>query len=160
MPLQTKLCNHVSPRLQQNWMQMPPNCMNCGTPWPLPCILQNGNQFDPSQSVWVLLMHVSECKSRLVMQGAMYAALCLPMDRSYPQLRISSRRLPDLIGQRFVVRVDDWPATSTFPNAHLVRILGPLSDLRCSIYCPSACCLSTALWHQVLLRAPSLCLAD
>ncbi|KAK9833762.1 hypothetical protein WJX74_005180 [Apatococcus lobatus] len=62
--------------------------------------------------------------------GSMYAALCLPMDRSYPQLRISSRRLPDLLGQRFVVRIDDWPATSTFPNAHLVRVLGPLNDLR------------------------------
>lgn len=69
------------------------------------------------------------------MQGAMYAALCLPMDRSYPQLRLSSRRLRDLLGQRFVVRIDDWPATSTYPNAHLVRVLGPLNDLRQAVDC-------------------------
>ncbi|KAK9868213.1 hypothetical protein WJX84_011417 [Apatococcus fuscideae] len=82
--------------------------------------------------------------------GVMYAALCLPMDRSYPQLRLSSRRLPDLIGQRFVVRIDDWPATSTYPNAHLLRVLGPLSDLRTE---GEAILVSTGISHPAFSAA-------
>jgi Dis3-like cold-shock domain 2 (CSD2) len=58
------------------------------------------------------------------------AVICVPMDRRLPLMRLRSRRLRDLLGQRFVVRLDEWPAGSAYPAAHLVRVLGPLNDLK------------------------------
>lgn len=34
---------------------------------------------------------------------------------------------------RFVVRIDNWPSDSQYPNGHLVRILGPIGDLETEI---------------------------
>jgi len=58
------------------------------------------------------------------------AVVCVPLDRRLPRMRLRSRRLLSLVGQRFVLRVDAWPAGSQFPAAHLQRVLGPLNDLR------------------------------
>ena len=58
------------------------------------------------------------------------AVICIPLDRRLPRMRLRSRRLGSLVGQRFVLRVDAWPAGSQFPSAHLQRILGSVNDLR------------------------------
>jgi exoribonuclease R len=52
------------------------------------------------------------------------------MDQRLPKLRLRSRKLPKLAGQRFVVRVDRWPQDSKYPVCHFVHALGPLNDLR------------------------------
>ena len=72
------------------------------------------------------------------------AVVCVPLDRRLPRMRLRSRRLSSLVGQRFVLRVDAWPAGSQLPSAHLQRVLGPLNDLRSVEYAgePDA-------WHLV-----------
>ena len=57
------------------------------------------------------------------------AVICFPLDRRLPRLRLRSRQVHSLVGQRFVLRVDTWPAGSMYPAAHLQRVLGPLNDL-------------------------------
>lgn len=60
------------------------------------------------------------------------AVLCMPMDRRLPLLRLRSRQLLQLVGQRFVVRVDSWQRDSRHPSCHFVRTLGALNDMRCA----------------------------
>jgi exoribonuclease R len=71
------------------------------------------------------------------------AALFLPVDAKLPPVRISSRcafprpeswlspysslslrRIEELLGKRVLVAVDHWPAWSSLPFGHYVRILG------------------------------------
>jgi exosome complex exonuclease DIS3/RRP44 len=47
------------------------------------------------------------------------------MDRRAPKVRLLTRRAHHLIGQRLVIRVDRWRAGSRYPEAHVVRALGP-----------------------------------
>ena len=62
--------------------------------------------------------------------GRQEAVLCAPMDRRLPLLRLRTRRGPELVGNRFLLRLDAWPPGSYFPEAHLVHILGGLGDLQ------------------------------
>ena len=57
------------------------------------------------------------------------AVLCVPIDRRLPRVRLRTRRVAALLGQRFVLRVDRWERNSRFPEGHLVRLLGPVGDL-------------------------------
>lgn len=61
------------------------------------------------------------------------AVLCTPMDRRLPPLRLRSRRLLPLVGQRFVVAVDAWQRDSKYPSCHFVRTLGAINDMRCAL---------------------------
>eukprot|EP00887_Chlorella_sp_A99_P003744 scaffold7.g3744.t1 len=58
------------------------------------------------------------------------SVLCVPVDRRLPKLRLRSRQLHRLLGQRLVLRLDGWERGSSYPHGHLVRVLGPLNDLR------------------------------
>jgi len=58
------------------------------------------------------------------------AVIITAMDRRLPRARLRTRRGPELVGRRFVVRLDAWPAGSRYPAAHLVRVLGDLGDLQ------------------------------
>lgn len=58
------------------------------------------------------------------------AVLCIPLDRRLPKTRLRSRELHRLAGQRFIVRLGDWPAASRFPSCYLIRVLGPINDQR------------------------------
>lgn len=48
------------------------------------------------------------------------------MDKLLPKIRISTRKAKPLLGQRIVVAVDAWPATSKYPQGHFVRSLGDI----------------------------------
>ena len=61
------------------------------------------------------------------------AVLCVPTDRRLPKLRVRSSQVGRLLGQRFVVRCTGWEQTSMYPSAHVLRILGPLNDLRYAV---------------------------
>lgn len=50
--------------------------------------------------------------------------LFVPVDKRIPKIRISTRRLDDLLGQRLLVALDHWPSTSVYPVGHYVRKLG------------------------------------
>lgn len=51
-------------------------------------------------------------------------ALCVPMDGKIVKIKLLTRRASDLIGARFVVRVDEWRTNQRYPNGHLIKILG------------------------------------
>lgn len=61
--------------------------------------------------------------------------ICTPTDRRLPRVRVRSSRMKQLLGQRFVVRCTGWDRSSMYPSAHVVRILGPINDLRCFTTC-------------------------
>lgn len=56
--------------------------------------------------------------------------MCVPSDRRLPKVRVRSSQMSRLLGQRFVVRCTGWEPASMYPSAHVVRVLGPLNDLR------------------------------
>ena len=56
--------------------------------------------------------------------------LALPLDPRLPLVRLRTRQAQQLINQRFVVKVDSWERGSRWPSGHLVKILGPLGDLK------------------------------
>ncbi|PRW57734.1 DIS3-like exonuclease 1 [Chlorella sorokiniana] len=58
------------------------------------------------------------------------SVLCIPTDRRLPKLRLRSRQLHRLLGQRLVLRLDGWDQGSHYPHGHLVRVLGPINSLR------------------------------
>lgn len=47
-----------------------------------------------------------------------------PVDRKIPRVRIRTRQAKELIGQKILITIDDWPATSRYPDGHFVRALG------------------------------------
>lgn len=56
--------------------------------------------------------------------------LCIPTDRRLPKIRLRSRQLHRLLGQRLVLRLDGWDQGSRYPHAHLLRALGPINSLK------------------------------
>uniref|UniRef100_A0A061QID2 DIS3-like exonuclease 1 n=1 Tax=Tetraselmis sp. GSL018 TaxID=582737 RepID=A0A061QID2_9CHLO len=58
------------------------------------------------------------------------AVLAVPMDRKMPKVRIRTRSVKRLAGQRFVVRVDGWQRNSRYPSGHVLSILGSMDDIK------------------------------
>lgn len=58
------------------------------------------------------------------------AVICVPSDRRLPKVRVRSSQVGRLLGQRFVVRCTGWDRASMYPSAHVVRVLGPMNNLR------------------------------
>ena len=56
-------------------------------------------------------------------------ALCVPMDGKIVKIKLLTRRASDLVGMRFVVRVDEWRTNQRYPNGHLIKILGAVGDV-------------------------------
>lgn len=54
--------------------------------------------------------------------------LFLPTQRQIPKIRIETRQIERLIGQRIVVACDGWGRKSRYPNGHLVKVLGKVGD--------------------------------
>lgn len=56
------------------------------------------------------------------------SVLFTPIDKSIPKIMITTRRLEELVGQRLLVCIDQWPADSQYPLGHYVRVLGKEGD--------------------------------
>ncbi|GLC43803.1 hypothetical protein PLESTB_000909600 [Pleodorina starrii] len=56
--------------------------------------------------------------------------VCMPLDRRLPAVVVVTRQGAQLVGSRFVVRVDSWERNSRYPRGHVTRVLGRLNDLR------------------------------
>ncbi|KNC52176.1 exosome complex exonuclease RRP44 [Thecamonas trahens ATCC 50062] len=56
------------------------------------------------------------------------SVLAVPMDIRLPKIRVSSSRLASLFGQRLLVSLDEWRASSAYPSGHVVRALGAVGD--------------------------------
>ncbi|ORX72311.1 RNB-domain-containing protein [Linderina pennispora] len=52
----------------------------------------------------------------------------LAMDRRIPKIRIRTRQVDVLAGQRILVAIDAWPKESRYPQGHFVRALGDAGD--------------------------------
>ena len=61
--------------------------------------------------------------------GERNGALCVPMDSKIVKVKLLTRRARDLVGQRFIVRIDRWLANQRYPSGHLVKILGRVGDV-------------------------------
>ncbi|KAL8586444.1 hypothetical protein ACOMHN_050039 [Nucella lapillus] len=59
--------------------------------------------------------------------------LVIPWDYRIPKIRIATSQVDLLKQQRCLVRIDNWPGDSQYPNGHLVRMLGPIGDLETEI---------------------------
>jgi len=57
------------------------------------------------------------------------SALCVPMDAKIVKVKILTRRARELVGARFVVRIDGWQTHQRYPAGRLVKILGPAGDV-------------------------------
>ena len=55
--------------------------------------------------------------------------LAVPMNRRIPKIRLRTRQLSSLAGQRLVVSLDNWRVGSLYPEGHFVRSLGPAGNL-------------------------------
>ena len=51
-----------------------------------------------------------------------------PLDRKIPKIRLRTRQARQLAGQKFLVSIDRWDATSRYPDGHFVRALGQVED--------------------------------
>ncbi|KAF9456707.1 RNB-domain-containing protein [Collybia nuda] len=47
-----------------------------------------------------------------------------PVSRLLPRIRLRTRQAPTLLGQKILVTIDRWDATSRYPEGHFVRALG------------------------------------
>ena len=47
-----------------------------------------------------------------------------PVSRALPRIRLRTRQAPTLLGQKILVTIDRWDATSRYPEGHFVRALG------------------------------------
>ncbi|KAI7902436.1 DIS3-like exonuclease 1-like protein [Cokeromyces recurvatus] len=55
--------------------------------------------------------------------------LAIPLDPVIPKIRIKYQDVKLIENQRIVVRIDNWPIHSQYPNGHFVRSLGPIHQL-------------------------------
>ncbi|KAF9654049.1 RNB-domain-containing protein [Thelephora ganbajun] len=51
-----------------------------------------------------------------------------PVSRLLPRIRLRTRQAPALIGQKILVTIDRWDATSRYPEGHFVRALGKVES--------------------------------
>lgn len=55
-------------------------------------------------------------------------ALFVPIDRKIPKIKIKSRRLRELLGQRLIVIIDKWDRSSIHPTGHVIKEIGLSGD--------------------------------
>jgi len=72
--------------------------------------------------------------------------LFIPVNRKLPRVRVRSRRLMELVGQRLLLIMDAWPRTSSLPSGHVVRELGTAGGLEAET--------ATILLEQEINTAP------
>ncbi|CAM9453097.1 unnamed protein product, partial [Sphacelaria rigidula] len=61
--------------------------------------------------------------------GGSAVVMTVPMDPRVPKIRIKTRQLGQLSGQRLVVVVDEWELGSVFPFGHYLQSLGPVGEV-------------------------------
>ena len=55
--------------------------------------------------------------------------IVVPMEPCIPKIRIATSNVGALANKRIVVRIDDWPVTSRWPQGHFVKVLGDIGDV-------------------------------
>ncbi|KAK0537647.1 exosome catalytic subunit dis3 [Tilletia horrida] len=70
--------------------------------------------------------HVDETsiQSSAILSLGSQSLFASPVDRKIPRIRIRTKQAAALIGQKILVAMDDWKATSRYPDGHFVRALG------------------------------------
>ncbi|XP_060081285.1 exosome complex exonuclease RRP44-like [Ylistrum balloti] len=54
--------------------------------------------------------------------------IVVPAEKRIPKIRIETRQAAELVTQRIVVAIDNWPRNSRYPQGHFVRKLGSIGD--------------------------------
>lgn len=68
-------------------------------------------------------------------KGRQSSALCIPFDRRFPKMRLRSNYLADYVAKRLLVRVVGWDDDSTYPNVHVIKVLGAMGDMLTETTC-------------------------
>jgi exosome complex exonuclease DIS3/RRP44 len=55
--------------------------------------------------------------------------LFLPDNKKLPRVRIETRNVKKYEGQKIVIQIDNWPASSRNPVGHCLKILGPAGTI-------------------------------
>ena len=58
------------------------------------------------------------------------SVMCIPFDYRFPKMRLRSRFLEKYVGKRLVVRMTGWDDNSMYPEVHVIKVVGPLGDLK------------------------------
>ena len=61
--------------------------------------------------------------------GGQQRILVVPYDRRIQKIRLATSQAASFIDRRIVVKIDNWPRNSKYPNGHFVRELGLIGDL-------------------------------
>ena len=72
--------------------------------------------------------HNSILSFQALSSGQQRVLVC-PYDRRIPKVRIVTSQAASFVGKRIVVRIDNWPANSQYPNGHFVQVLGDIGSL-------------------------------
>ncbi len=59
---------------------------------------------------------------------AQQTVFATPLDRKLPRIRIHTRQAATLATQKFLVSIDNWTASSRYPEGHFVRALGEVES--------------------------------
>ncbi|RKP01318.1 hypothetical protein CXG81DRAFT_12153 [Caulochytrium protostelioides] len=70
--------------------------------------------------------HVDAAREHVI--DPIQSAFFWPIDKRMPKVRVRTRQLRHLLGQRIVVALDAWPQNSRYPTGHFVRVLGAVGD--------------------------------
>eukprot|EP00039_Didymoeca_costata_P004242 m.72153 g.72153 ORF g.72153 m.72153 type:complete len:1965 (-) comp12306_c0_seq2:340-6234(-) len=55
--------------------------------------------------------------------------LGVPFDKRVPKIRFTTANKDSIMGKRLVVRIDNWPLNSKWPQGHFVKTLGNVGDI-------------------------------
>ncbi|GAA95499.1 uncharacterized protein L969DRAFT_101606 [Mixia osmundae IAM 14324] len=61
------------------------------------------------------------------------SVFAVPTDRKIPRIRIRTRQISALVGQKFLVSIDSWEVSSRSPEGHFIRALGTVENKEAEI---------------------------
>lgn len=92
--------------------------------WFLLCYTSS-HTFHPSYVCHIDSTSLTSSNATSLSQQTVFAT---PVSRLLPRIRLRTRQAPTLIGQKILVTIDRWDATSRYPEGHFVRALGKVES--------------------------------
>ena len=117
--------------LRRNWRQFAGSVIDVQDYLALPSVSRN---VDAGQNVvkaalqLVIKRNGGAGGGASVADGEASTMLFIPVEKKMPPVLLQTRRRDELLGQRVLVSIDDWPAQSVFPWGHYVSTLGADGD--------------------------------
>lgn len=117
--------------LRRNWRQFAGSVIDVQDYLALPSVSRDASadQNNLVKAALEVVMKNNSKKGGVTMTDSEASAmLFIPVEKKLPPVLLQTRRRNDLLGQRVLVSIDDWPAQSVFPLGHYVSTLGADGD--------------------------------